>query len=346
MRRHAITPGLVLLAAASKLAAAPTSFEWTAPRDCPSAGWIRGRIEALVGQRLSEARQQSLHVKAVVESTPETGYRVTIVGRDENGLRERTLSHTNCQKASEAAALIIALAIDPELVIPDSADGETSVLARPSGSGPSQSDSRPTASKVAAPASPTAPAPEKTRGWLGIGVAASMQIAGGVLPNTAVVARMEGRLEPLPWLVLQAGGAYWFGQTATVEGAFPTSIRPSIALDMWSGGLGICARPIDGSWFFAACTGAELGWMTGIGRNVVAPQRQTDVFWAMLGGVRTGPGLWRIGRATQLRLAMSVEAGSALARPRFGLDGSEYVYRPAVWDWILGVGLELLAKVP
>jgi hypothetical protein len=346
MRRHAVAPVLLLLSVASKLAAAPTSVDWTAPPGCPSADWIRGRIEAFVGQKLSDARQQSLHVRAVVESMPEGDYRVTIVGRDENGLRERTLSHSNCRKASEAAALIIALAIDPELAIPDSEDGETSYPARATNRGPSEPGSGPAASRVAAPAARTAPAAERTRGWLGVGTAASMQIAGGVLPNPAVVVRLEARLEPLPWLALQAGGAYWFGQTATVEGTTTTNPRPAIELDMWSGGLRICARPIDGRWFMAVCSGTELGRMTGTGRNVVAPRRQADLFWTMLGGFQAGPGFWRIGRASQLRLALGAEAGSALVRPRFGLEGSDYLYRPAAWDWILGVGLELLTKVP
>jgi hypothetical protein len=341
MRQHAITPGLLLLAAGSKLAAAPTSVDWTAPPDCPSAGWIRGRIEALVGQKLSEARQQSLHVEAVVESMPQGGYRVTIVGRDDDGLRERSLSHVNCQKASEAAALIIALAIDPELAIPDPADGETSVATRPA-----QLDSHQAPSKVAVPAARTAPAVENNRGWLGVGAAASLQIAGGVLPNTSAVARLEGRLQPLPWFVLQAGGAYWFAQTATVEGAVPTSLRPAIELDMWSGGLRICVRPVDGAWFIATCAGTELGWMTGVGRNVLAPQKRSDLFWAMLGGVQAGLELWRIGQTSRLRLALNGEAGSALTRPRFGLEGSEYLYRPAIWNWAFGVGLEVLTKVP
>jgi hypothetical protein len=170
-----------------------------------------------------------------------------------------------------------------------------------------------------------------------------MRLAGGVLPNPAVGARLEGRIQPLSWLAFQVGGAYWLPQSAKMVGTMDTEPRPAIELDMWSGGLRICGLPTDGPWFVEPCVGTELGWMTGRGRNVVSPHQRTDSWWGVLGGTHGGRRLWRIGRTSELRLVLDVEAGAALARPRFGLEGSEFQYRPAVWVWMLGVGMELLA---
>jgi hypothetical protein len=106
----------VCAALCSRLAAAEhVAVEWAAPQACPSEASLRQAVEAHLGQPLALTREQPLNISAQVVADRD-GYTARLRFQSGSGLEERVLEHPECPKLLDAAALVIALAIDPERV--------------------------------------------------------------------------------------------------------------------------------------------------------------------------------------------------------------------------------------
>jgi hypothetical protein len=101
----------------------PIEIGWQAPAACPDADWARAKIERFVGDALGQTRATQLSFDVRLDADPTQGWTASIVTTTEGGRRRRTLSHSECERLSEAAALIIAMAIDPAAI--DAADEST-----------------------------------------------------------------------------------------------------------------------------------------------------------------------------------------------------------------------------
>lgn len=88
------------------------SVRWDAPGACPSEAHLKQAIEADLGQPLSDAGKQALSILASVSLEP-AGYTATLLFQTPSGVEERKLDHPDCEKLMAAAALVIALTIDP-----------------------------------------------------------------------------------------------------------------------------------------------------------------------------------------------------------------------------------------
>ena len=109
---------LATLVLAGVLAAAPEAghpieIEWSAPAACPDAAWAHDEVERFVGDELSRTRATQLSFQVEIATSTDAGFVAEIVTVTEGGQRRRRLPHSDCQRLSQAAALIIALAIDP-----------------------------------------------------------------------------------------------------------------------------------------------------------------------------------------------------------------------------------------
>lgn len=87
----------------------PFSLWWSAPEGCPDARSVESEILRLAGH----APASPLAVHATVTHDAER-YRLEIMTRSEGGEGSRTIEAASCDTIAEAAALIVALAIDPE----------------------------------------------------------------------------------------------------------------------------------------------------------------------------------------------------------------------------------------
>jgi hypothetical protein len=93
--------------------AAGLRLEWLAPAACPDGAAVRARVVDLVGAEA--AGQAMLTARAAVRSQA-GGWTMTLVLVHEGGEDRRTLADRDCGALAEAAALVIAVAIDPQAV--------------------------------------------------------------------------------------------------------------------------------------------------------------------------------------------------------------------------------------
>ncbi len=138
----------LMLAALLLLAPAGLRLEWQAPAECPDGEVLRARVVDLVGPAAVE--QTSLGARARVRGKPgRWTLELTLVRA--GGEDRRTLGDPDCRALAEAAALVLAVAIDPRAQIGGPA---------PSDSPPDPSDSSLVPLPPAEPAAPpTAPPP-------------------------------------------------------------------------------------------------------------------------------------------------------------------------------------------
>ena len=99
------------------IAAEPaTQLRWDAPEACPAEAEVRRGVEALLGAPLESPRPRRLTVIASVQArSPGWSLRIFTVTPD--GTHERALRHDlDCGLLTRAATVLIAIAIDPEVL--------------------------------------------------------------------------------------------------------------------------------------------------------------------------------------------------------------------------------------
>ncbi len=109
---------LAWLSARDVRAAEPDAWlRWRAPADCPRAAEVEARVATLLGGSASAAAELR-----VVGEVRRDGQRwvLRLVARRGGGAQRRTLYHEDCAVLGEAAALLVALAVDPGAVVIDS----------------------------------------------------------------------------------------------------------------------------------------------------------------------------------------------------------------------------------
>lgn len=113
------------------------TLHWDAPAECPEEAHVRDRVGALLGPDAAAA--DGVVVDGAV-SKHGAAYRLTlrVAARGEEG--ERTLEGATCDEVADAAAFIVAIAIDPDAVVmppaPENGDPTSpEVLPEPAGSG-------------------------------------------------------------------------------------------------------------------------------------------------------------------------------------------------------------------
>ncbi|MDI1432967.1 hypothetical protein [Polyangium sorediatum] len=117
---RARAPSLILASLASLGLAADAHAEsavrlrWSAPEGCPTAAVVSAEVDRLLGGRGAQAAP--LDVTAEVKRDEAGRFRVRLETRSEEGPRTREVEATSCAALGEAAALIIAMMIDPDVI--------------------------------------------------------------------------------------------------------------------------------------------------------------------------------------------------------------------------------------
>lgn len=108
---------LALVSAWAVLAGPPEpglSVQWDAPAGCPDGAAVRARVVRLVGEEA--ARKARLTARAAVRA--EGGrWALELELAGETGAGKRSLSAGRCEELAGAAALVIAIAVDPRAVL-------------------------------------------------------------------------------------------------------------------------------------------------------------------------------------------------------------------------------------
>jgi len=313
----------------------PVELTWEAPQDCPTADEVRAEIARLLGP--SETSRGTIVARAVVVQEGEA-FRLELRAADASAGGaggSRSLTGESCRTVADAAALIVALMIDPEAVAVAQA-GSPVVDAPPLAE--STPPIPPPAVEPVVPPSPSPPraAPEETASGLApVPVAATTASSPLVRAESPafVGAGIVGDLGSLPGL---AFGPSLHG--GLVFGALDLRLRllflpprrsaaeapPTAAGDLWlfAGGVAVCWTPLRARIELGACGGLEGGVMLGEGSGVTRSVRD--------GAPWIGP--WAVARAAfevtpWLAASVALEAMVPLNRPAFVIEGVGTIHR-------------------
>ena len=308
-------------------------FEWTAPAGCPTAATLRADVERLLRHPLA-ASTTALEVRIRVAHAPKGPYHMELKTITAAGAGERTLDAPTCSAAADAAALIVALAVDP-----------SSVAAAAPSSRAAPVEVEPPVFAVARPAAAgSEPAPPSTKGRAGVRPTIGVAVRVGAMGDGGALPR------PTAGPAIAAGVRLWrargvgaFAVHAEITGGYLWPAKGTVAgmaevggrIGLWAAGAQVCPAFERGRWSARLCARFEAGVMHGRGFGV-AVVASGSAPWLALGG----------GAVVALklvdRLGVYAEAGAALpvgGRPTFTLENVGDVHQPGRVSGRAGLGL-------
>lgn len=335
---------LLAIASLTPLAARAESslrFEWRAPEGCPGRERVLARTEELLGRAPEAAVKAQLDLQALVSEHAPDAWQLDLSSRSDNGeMSSRQVKATSCTELADAAALLLALAIDPALNGARNDAGTAAFQSEPAAANAASAETSPgepanTAAAAPRPAEPTAAVASSTEAerpsppWR---PRASAAFALWIrrLPGTA------------PGLLARAGVARARGWAVASFGFFPNQ-RARVPQQSAGGDLSLLTSGIELGFVtldaqlveVSPLLGAELEWVRGSGTGVTDP---SDANLLLLSFAAGGHAALRL--TPQWALFAEGAFSALAARPRFVLGGVGQVYRPDAWGLRVGVGAE------
>jgi hypothetical protein len=272
----------------------PLELEWRAPSGCPGRAEIESRVAARLGPR--SASPAPLRASARIEPSTD-GYRLQL--QTDQG--QRSLTARDCHELAAAAALILALLIDPEAA-GDAADSK----------------------RV------TPPKSQRERRWWvlirpefvgDIGTLPALAVGPGVSLGVRVFATS-----------LEIAGTYLPAQSV-----HPTDREAPLAeLRMLAAALGVC-QALTHAPELSPCLRLEYGRLTGHGDSSLPNPRSASGAWALvLAGVRLGAELTQ-----QVHATLELSLGLPLLGATFTVNSVGLVHETADVVGRLRAGLEI-----
>jgi hypothetical protein len=346
------------------------NLAWSAPSGCPAREDVLAQVARLTGEARS---RQPWHAIAAVERAPEGGFALHVTMELDGHREERDLRATSCTQLADAAAVVLAVAVDGTL--PSEGDASLTTIPTPAATPPPSPPAfvastalpsiAPTTSTVAtAHAATVATTPAATS-------AATVATTTDTAPTTPrAPAAPDARLVPprapprssfaLAALGMQSlgqlgdsafGGGLAFawrlgGVRVEVQGAwFPQShVNGATAgtsgdFGLWLSSLTGCWSPVLGVVSLGGCAGAEGGQIDAraTGSRVVTPVA-TQSLWA---SIKAGALLvWNV--TPSLALRTGADAVAPLVRNSFFVSdvGDVYTPPPVTARWHAGVEVQ------
>jgi hypothetical protein len=308
-----------LAAWAPGTAAADPQVTWTAPAGCPDAGHFAARVQAHLGDP-----QAADGIPVEVRITRADG-RFALVLRTEHG--ERALDGEHCADLVEAAALIVAMALDQGAGLGPPAE-QRPVWAT-DGEVPPTSGADLGLSELPRPR-PGGPARVSLRLFAGGDV--------GAMPGPTAHLGLGAGIVVAPWR-LEAGAHYLMERTA--QGA---EMDEGHRIGLFYGSLAVChGRRLR------LCAGGELGRFRAeaFGYPTVDTPRQSELWWGGLIGAL----VYARELGGPLSFRADAQVSAPLVRPRIGpgdtstpdpTDLARLNHQPARVDGRVVAGLELV----
>jgi hypothetical protein len=298
---------LALLTCASAVSARPRpdtsmAIEWMAPPECPTREWLLAEVSRLLGRPPDERVPPAMRVQGEVTHVQGAPYRVFLRTEAADGTGERTLEDPACIRVAEAAAVVIALAIDPGAVV------QTENRAR--GAQPPSVPQR--AARFAAAPLIAADFGTLPRPRLGLGLLAALLAGRTVRAEVAATS--------------------WLPEDIPAGGGVPGGAHVRM---LFLGNMRACAAGAEREMDVGGCLGIEAGALEAIGFGISRPATTVGLWLA----ATIGPTLWW-NVTDYLSLRVGGEAALAPVVPEFTVRAQTvasradlYVYRP---PWIVG----------
>jgi hypothetical protein len=299
--------------------AKPLDIDWSAPAECPRVERVIADVERFLAEGESIRVDARTRVSAVVRREAADRYTLELRARLPGGAVDRSISAERCDLLASAAALVIAVVLEPVVVLETV---ETKAVAP-------------------RPATPPAPAPKPTpeprpRTRFGGFVRATGVGAFGVLPRfgggVAGAAGLRIVTTPLAAGRLEVSALYEAPQRASADG-MPEA---RALLQLWTVGGRGCWAPAVRKVEFPLCAGAEVGVLRGEGVGLAQPRTARQVWSAAHAGgaVAYAPIRW-------IALWLGVEGYVAMQTPRFVVDDVGPIHRGRRGGVRIHAGLEV-----
>jgi hypothetical protein len=310
---------------------------WRAAPDCGSQAQLVARIEAVLGRPLGQPGDPELRVEATIVA--EGDGLVLRLAFERPVVRVRELRGRDCEALGEAAAVVLAMTIDPLLPEPEpepepererEREREREPEPEPEPIVPAAPEPEPAPAK---PEPEPAPAGTDTASELGL----LLRLAGGVQSNALpTLAGGPSVALGLRWRALRAElvGAWWLTRTASFEQT------PEVGASLSLGWVAprLCGVPATARVGFPLCAGIELGGMRARGLGLADARAQTLPWIA----AELGAGL-HVALTGPLALSLAFEGVVPLTRPGFTVAGLGELHRtgPFALQALIGVEIEL-----
>lgn len=327
------------------------TLRWEAPAGCPDRAQVRDLVEATLGEvdEADEGGRRAVDVGGRLEAHPPEGYRLVLELNDGRaGTRE--LQGPSCRELSEAAALVIAMAIDPRLLErgPGTPEGPSEVPGAPET--PGEVPDTPEAVELGAPTEaeaveevesarieeveptpvppPAPPVPRRRPSFVG---RLEAGVGGGPLPGLSGVFGAMVGVGGRAWRA-ELGASYWTPRTATSSGNPDVGARAQL----WAVAMQGCGEPRWRMLSFPSCVGLLAGAVQARGVGALPATRITTRWVA----AAVEPGLvWWVG--SHWGLGIRARGHAALARPELRSEPSGTIFVGSPVGGSLRVGVEL-----
>jgi hypothetical protein len=262
----------LLLVESAAMAEKPALFtlDWTAPAGCPTGDDVRARAESLLGGPIEPRLVHALSAQGRVTSAD--GRSELHLETVDNGLRgERALQAATCEELASAAALIIALAVDPKTVAARSKDASATAAAASSTPGAAPPTAAPAPNPPAVPAPVKAPAPtnaekpERSSAPVTGLVEGALALDWGALPGPSIGPSLSGGFA-LSRLRLRVGATYFaprFAEAPPEPGAPTRGGDVSLLVLGLAGCYSLTPRAAE----LGVCADLEGGALLAVGRG-------------------------------------------------------------------------------
>lgn len=256
----------------SMAASSVPELRWSAPPDCPSEERFGLRLHEYLGRDVPSTTTVTAARIEVARHAAE--YRIALHVEQRGRWRTRALSTKTCSEALDAAALVIALAIDPSVAtrVPSS-EASVPPTASPDG--------------AALPASRECPSPpERIESVVARPIVAVRDASEPRRRAFSVYsgAQISYRQLPAVPVAVDLGAAY---DASHLRLSVTTSFAQAVARRGAKGGDFILVRGrADACWItggrlgIGPCAGVSVGALSGEGVGVTVTQRATELWWS------------------------------------------------------------------
>jgi hypothetical protein len=305
------------------------ALHWVAPESCPDSQSILARVEGLVGQALSESATVPFTVEMRASRNDLSVWTLNISFRGGENPTSRTVTAATCDELADAAALFIALAIDPNLPLATRPTAGTAGDGEPAAAAPAAAQVTPPAAPGPRAETREAPGPKRElapRAPLRIHVGALEAIWFQRLPGVA------------PGLVLTTGLSRYRWRISAELGFYPKQHADAptgrTGGDLWlaSAELNLAYSLPQNRIELAPYLGFELELMHGVGTGQLRPEQGTTTIAAFSAGARLEYSVSR-----SWALLVRAKGSAPLNRPSFHTGDTE-VFRPSWLGVEVGLG--------
>jgi hypothetical protein len=289
----------VLLTSSGRAAAEPLRVAWHAP-PCATESDFRARLERVL-HKDPEQPAEDLALSVQIREQASAGFELVVRARQGGAALERVLEPKTCADALEAAAVVVALAVDPN-------------------------------AKAAGPLSPERASEASRKASLTVRSALLGGVALRELPQAAPFLSADTGVDFRDFSASLE--AFWIAPERARLASDAAGRGGDIGA--FGGGLSVCYAPLQGAGRLSTCVTTHVGAWTSKGSAVLHPEAKLEPWLSAGARVR-----YVVPLGDRLGVLLQADATWLGSRPEFFLDGLGTVFVPPSFGARFGSGLQL-----